>query len=71
MRLNVEATADLEWWFHFGLDWNDTAMMKSLVAEVVPQVESVSHASGLWGCGAAWKQRWFQLSWEKAQGAQA
>ncbi len=36
VRLNVEARADLEWWFQFGLDWNGTAMMKSLVAELVP-----------------------------------
>jgi len=32
--LNVEARADLEWWFQFGLDWNGNAMMNSLEIKV-------------------------------------
>ncbi len=70
MRLNVEARADLEWWYQFGLEWNGTAMMRS-VAEMVPQVELVSDASGSWGCGAVWTRRWFQLSWDQVENVKA
>ncbi len=63
VRLNVAARADLEWWRQFGLQWNGVSMMRALVEAEEPQVVLVSDASGSWGCGAAWEDRWFQLSW--------
>ena len=63
VRLNVDARAELEWWYQFGTMWNGTAMMRSVVAAEQPQVELVSDTSGSWGCGAAWMEKWFQLSW--------
>ncbi len=35
-RLNVEARADLEWWWQFGLRWNGTAMMHAVVEAEQP-----------------------------------
>jgi len=61
-RLNLEARADLEWWFQFGLNWNGTSLMKSLATSENPQETLLSDASGSWGCGATWSERWFQLN---------
>ncbi len=69
VRLNVAARADLEWWHRFGLHWNGTAMMRSVVAAEEPQVELWTDASGSWGCSAIWGTRWFQLSWERLPAA--
>ncbi len=69
VRLNVEARADLDWWFQFGLGWNGRALMQKGLGERQPDHELVSDASGSWGCGAEWKGKWFQLSWETAQSA--
>lgn len=64
VRLNREARADLEWWHRFGLGWNGASMIEPGLG--APQEELVSDASGHWGCGACWRGRWFQLSWEEA-----
>ncbi len=48
VRLNVAARADLEWWRRFGLHWNGTAMMRSVVAAEEPQLELWTDASGSW-----------------------
>lgn len=71
VRLNVEARAEIEWWWQFGVRWNGTAMMCSVVAAEQPQVELVTDASGSWGCGAAWNERWFQLSWSMVEEVRA
>ncbi len=68
VRLNVEARADIEWWHQFGLRWNGTSLMKSVVMEVECHEELVSDASGSWGCGAAWKGEWFQIQWKALAG---
>ncbi len=67
VRLNVEARTELEWWWQFGLRWNGTAMMCSVVATEQAQIVLVTDASGSWGCGTAWNEKWFQLSWSKAE----
>ncbi len=67
VRLNVEARADLEWWYQFGTGWNGTALMQEVPSD--PRYEVVSDASGSWGCGAEWSGKWFQLSWNEAQNA--
>ena len=55
--LNLEARADLEWWYQFGLEWNSTSFMRSVAASEEPQEVMLSDASGSWGCGATWKER--------------
>ncbi len=65
--MNVEARADLEWWYQFGTGWNGTALMQEGLSD--PRYEVVSNASGSWGCGAEWSGKWFQLSWNEALNA--
>ena len=65
-RLNVEARADIEWWHQFGLNWNGTALMRSVVTDEVPSEVMLSDASGNWGCGATWQGKWFQIKWSDA-----
>ncbi len=67
VRLNLEARADLEWWYQLGLNWKGTSMMGS-VSEC-PQETMLSDASGSWGCAATWDNKWFQLSWKEAERA--
>lgn len=67
VRLNLEARADLEWWFQFGLGWNGTSLLGPALES--PQESMLSDASGNWGCGATWNGKWFQLSWEVAESA--
>ncbi len=67
VRLNVEARADLDWWYQFGINWNGTSLMKSIAAREVPQEVMLSDASGTWGCGATWNEKWFQLRWSELE----
>ncbi len=46
VRLNAVARADIEWWYHFALEWNGTSLMKAVAAVGEPQEELVSDASG-------------------------
>ncbi len=67
VRLNLEARTDLEWWFQFGLNWNGTSLMRSLATSENLQESLLSDASGSWGCGATWNEKWFQLNWNEAE----
>ncbi len=42
VRLNVEARADLEWWYQFGIGWNSTSMIQAGLCETTPESELVS-----------------------------
>ena len=64
IRLNEQFRGDLEWWWVFLKDWNGVLMLYSSRLEH-PDVSLWSDASGLWGCGAVWNNRWFQLSWQE------
>lgn len=65
VRLNREAQADINWWYQFGLGWNGTALMRSVVVDEEPREVVLSDASGGWGCGAVWNDRWFQVQWSE------
>lgn len=64
IRLNAAFRADVEWWHVFVSDWNGVSMMLKRGLSV-PEVEMWSDASGSWGCGAFWGERWFQVAWER------
>ena len=64
IRLNEQFPGDLEWWWVFLKDWNGVSMLYSSTMEH-PDVSLCSDASGSWGCGAVWNNRWFQLSWQE------
>ena len=46
-----------------GLEWSILMLYSSRLEH--PDVSLWSDASGSWGCGAVWNNRWFQLSWQE------
>ena len=63
LRLNAEFRADLHWWATFIESWNGISIMSALCCRPV-DAWLTSDASGSWGCGAYFRRRWFNLSWE-------
>ena len=61
MHLNRNARADLSWWKIFLRVWNGIG----LLSPSGPPICMVSDASGSWGCGASYKNLWFQLQWPR------
>ena len=64
VRLNTAFRADLEWWHAFLTPWNGVSMLGGVNGSA-PGVGVWSDASGSWGCGAVWEDRWLQVSWEQ------
>ena len=63
MRLNAEFRSDVIWWALFLEMWNGVAIISSLLRLPVDGYVT-SDASGSWGCGAFFGDKWFSLSWE-------
>ena len=63
IQLNREFRADMEWWHEFASRWNGVSLLRE-VALQHPSVELWSDASGAWGCGAFWRDEWFQVEWK-------
>ena len=61
IRLNAAFRSDMMWWKTFAAQWNGTSL---IIPQGPPDITITSDASGTWGCGAWWGQRWFQLQWE-------
>ena len=64
IRLNAEARADIEWWYHFIGPWNGVSLLSALSKEP-PAATIFSDASGHWGCGALWGPYWLQQKWDE------
>ena len=60
IRLNADFRSDMMWWKIFATHWNGRAV---IITKGPHEVTITSDASGTWGCGAWWKNRWFQLQW--------
>ena len=63
LRLNMEFRADLNWWASFLSTWNGVSVVAALCRRPI-DAKLTSDASGSWGCGAFFNQRWFNLSWD-------
>ena len=59
VHLNRTAPADLSWWYVFLRVWNG----RSIMPPANPPFVIRSDASGSWGCGAVYRDLWFQLQW--------
>lgn len=59
IRLNREFPSDLQWWSIFSTSWNGVSYLSAQTTG-----EFSTDASGTWGCGAHYKDSWFQLQWE-------
>ncbi len=67
IRLGKEYRSDIQWW-RLLLDlWNGvTCSLLSLhLAHITPDVTIFTDASGSWGCGGHWEDKWFQCQWTK------
>ena len=62
IRLGREFRSDLTWWCTFLEAWNGVSLLRAAERDV-PDITITSDASGSWGCGAFWQQKWFQCSW--------
>ena len=61
VRLNQEFRSDLQWWVSFLELWNGRALLRRHNSS--NHIQVVSDASGKWGCGAQWSNRWIQCAW--------
>ena len=59
VRLNNAARSDIKWWHAFMTTWNGLAFLPLSRS----QVYLTSDASGSWGCGAFWEEKWLQFKW--------
>lgn len=62
VRLNVQARSDIEWWFRFASTWNGVSMLYQ-TGHFNCSASVWTDASGTWGCGAFYDDKWFQLCW--------
>ena len=65
IRLNKEAQSDIMWWHCFIAHWNGLSMMLD-DRKTNPDIVLTSDASGSWGCGAFWEDKWLQFEWPAA-----
>ena len=66
VRLSVGARSDLAWWHLFLELWNGIFLMTA-AHRTLPNTILTSDASGTWGCGGYWGDKWFQVSWEDTE----
>ena len=62
IRLNKSFRADMWWWHVFSSHWNGSSLV---VHPGSREVSVTSDASGSWGCGAWYGNKWFQLEWNR------
>lgn len=65
IRLGRDFRSDLTWWGLFLEAWNGVSLLRAVKRDS-PDIVITSDASGSWGCGAFWQQKWFQCSWHKS-----
>ncbi len=63
VKLKSEFCSDLAWWKCFLRSWNGRSLMDVHAPKAAPDVTFSSDASGSWGCGAIWDNRWLQCAW--------
>ncbi len=66
VHLNSEFRADLLWWTTFLQYWNGRSFMDIHDTDWKTDVSIFTDASGSWGCGASWDNRWIQCAWNTA-----
>ncbi len=65
IRLGVEFRSDLQWWRLFVTRWNGVSLLSLHLAHIAPDVTIFTDASGSWGCGGHWEDKWFQCQWSE------
>ena len=63
VKLRSEFHSDLAWWDCFMEGWNGKSMMEVHLHHRASDYAFSTDASGNWGCGAQWNERWIQCPW--------
>ena len=58
IHLNQDFKSDLAWWQAFMQTWNGLGMTQCVATEWTPSITFATDASGGWGCGTCWEERW-------------
>jgi len=66
VHLNCDFRSDLEWWVLFLPYWNGCSMMAVHKPDLGADTVIFTDASGVWGCGAIWKNKWLQCQWNQS-----
>ena len=61
--INQEFRSDLEWWYQMVATWNGVSILDPLKAEASDCLITTD-ASGSWGCGGFFDNKWFQMQWD-------
>ena len=62
-RLNKAFKSDLYWWHTFLKDWIGISFLKLTDSTLSAHAVIQTDASGSWGCGAFFNNKWFQWKW--------
>ena len=63
IRLNAATRSDIAWWATFAQAWNGISLIKEYGIEHVDHCVATD-ASGRFGCGGLWQNKWFQIEWK-------
>ena len=55
--------SDLHWWHFFVNSWNGISFFKCYYPRTFFDCQITTDASGSWGCGAQFRDQWFQYAW--------
>ena len=55
--------SDLHWWHFFVNSWNGISFFKCYSPRTFFDCQITTDASGSWGCGAQFRDHWFQYAW--------
>ena len=64
-RLNNSFKSDLYWWHNFLKDWTGISILKLADSALPAHATIQMDASGSWGCGAFFNNKWFQVQWPR------
>ena len=62
-RLNKEFCLDLHWWHMFLTSWNGRSLLQWHSQTNSLHTSITTDATGSWGCGAYWDEKWIQWQW--------
>jgi len=62
-KLNSAFCSDLHWWHTFISGWNGRSFLHLINNQDTVDCHIYTDASGSWGCGAFFTNKWFEYAW--------
>ena len=63
IKLDSTFRSDLHWWHTFISTWNGRSFLHVVNQQVPTDCCIYTDASGSWGCGGFFREKWFQFAW--------